>query len=169
MQRSSSLLFYAYILFGPSLSLSWRGRKRWKLNRNATRVLTFYSPETIDRYRYGKYIIARRSQVSLSLSFSLLELLRLIHTSPRHYPAGFPRLIRKLLENRIALFHPVRRPIPFPFSFAERSIARYLLENSGGLAVRKQSRSICGSAATARRIRNRVTICKMYLSLEHFS
>lgn len=37
-----------------------------KLNRNATRVLTFYSPGTIDRYRYGEYIIARAATGSRS-------------------------------------------------------------------------------------------------------
>lgn len=88
---------------------------QWRLNRNATRVLTFYSPETIDRYRHGRYITAPTPG-------SLREPLRLIHTGRRYYPAGFPRLICKPLENHIALFHPGLLPTP-----------TILRENSGSL------------------------------------
>lgn len=105
LMPATPFIFYAYILLALA-HLPDEAYER-RLNRNATRALTFYSPETIDRYRYGKYITA-------PMPGSLGELLRLIHTGRRYYPAGFPRLIRKPLENRIALFHPARRPIARP-------------------------------------------------------
>jgi len=80
--RHFPLLYLTLISY--SVSLLERGVQR-RLNRNATRVLTFYSPKTIDRYRHGKYITP-------PMPGSLGELLRLIHTGRRCYPAGFPRL-----------------------------------------------------------------------------
>lgn len=131
LMPAPAFIFYAYIL----LALLERDVQR-RLNRNATRALTFYSPETIDRYQYGKYITA-------PMPGSPGELLRLIHTGRRYYPAGFPRLIRKPLENRIALFHPARRPIAHPqphYPATLRPVPARSRENSGGSAAGERNR-----------------------------
>lgn len=93
------------LFLSVSLSPSLPGTA--KLKRNATRVSTFYSLGTIDRYRHGEYIIARRRDLGALMADSYYSAVAVT-------PPTFCDLPVKVVGKPYRERHPSRPTRTFP-------------------------------------------------------